>query len=156
MSSPGKRPRTKGRLQVDPNNAYARLGVSPLSTTEEIKSFILGRRSKAMASNRSRGDDDYGAAEAEVTRLQQIEEEIGTPRARAKYDAAHPQNELLTVQSARADGRFDLRERANIASAWLVEELGIEDVFPSAECLALWAPDVDAELEQTLMRFEKT
>ena len=71
----GKRPRPKGRLVVDPNNAYARLGVSPLSSTEEIKAFILGKRSKAMASKRSRGDDDFGAAEAEVTRLQEIEAE---------------------------------------------------------------------------------
>ena len=150
----GKRPRPKGRLVVDPSNAYARLGVSPLSTTEEIKAFILAKRSKAMASKRSRGDDDFGAAEAEVTRLQEIEEEIGTPRARAKYDAKHPQNELLTVQPARADRRFDLRERANIATAWLVEELGAEGVFPSPECIALWAPDIDTDLETTLARFE--
>ena len=154
--SPGPRPRSKGRLVVDPNNAYTRLGVNPLSTTDEIKSLILSKRGQAMASKRSRGDDDFGAAEAEVTRLQQIEEEIGTARARAKYDAAHPQNELLTVQSARADRRFGLRERTQVAAAWLVEQLGVEDVFPSPECLALWLPDIDTELEQTLLRFEKT
>jgi hypothetical protein len=55
--------------------------VSPLSTTEEIKAFVLTKRSKAQASKRSRGDDDFGAAEAEMTRLQDLEEEIGTPRA---------------------------------------------------------------------------
>lgn len=150
----GKRPRPKGRLVVDPNNAYARLGVSPLSSTEEIKAFILAKRSKAQASNRSRGDDDFGAAEAEMTRLQEIEEEIGTPRARAKYDARHPQNELLTVQPARADRRFELRARADLAGAWLVEELGADDVFPSAESIALWTPEIDADLEQMLNRFE--
>ena len=124
--STGARPRPKTRLVVDPNNAYARLGVSPLSTTEEIKAFVLAKRSKAQASKRSRGDDDFGAAEAEMTRLQEIEEEIGTPRARTKYDAKHPQNELLTVQPSRADRRFELRERANLAAAWLVEELGAD------------------------------
>jgi hypothetical protein len=150
------RPRPKGRLVVDPNNAYARLGVSPLSTTEEIKAFVLAKRSKAQASKRSRGDDDFGAAEAEMTRLQEIEEEIGTPRARAKYDAKHPQNELLTVQPARADRRFELRERANLAAAWLVEELGPEGEFPSPESIPLWAPDVDVALEDVLKRFERS
>jgi hypothetical protein len=153
--STGTRPRPKGRLVVDPNNAYARLGVSPLSTTEEIKAFVLTKRSKAQASKRSRGDDDFGAAEAEMTRLQDLEEEIGTPRARAKYDAKHPQNELLTVQPARGDRRFELRERANLAAAWLVEELGPEGEFPSPESLPLWSPDVDAPLEQLLKRFER-
>lgn len=150
------RPRPKGRLVVDPNNAYARLGVSPLSTTEEIKAFVLAKRSKAQASKRSRGDDDFGAAEAEMTRLQEIEEEIGTPRARAKYDAKHPQNELLTVQPARADRRFELRERANLAGAWLVEELGPDGEFPSPESIPLWSPDIDAPLEEILKRFERS
>jgi hypothetical protein len=151
--STGARPRPKGRLVVDPNNAYARLGVSPLSTTEEIKAFVLAKRSKAQASKRSRGDDDFGAAEAEMTRLQEIEEEIGTPRARTKYDAKHPQNELLTVQPARADRRFELRERANLAAAWLVEELGPEGEFPSPESLPLWSPDIDNNLAEVLKRF---
>lgn len=149
------RPRPKTRLVVDPNNAYARLGVSPLATTEEIKSFVLAKRSKAQASKRSRGDDDFGAAEAEMTRLQEIEEEIGTPRARAKYDAKHPQNELLTVQPARADRRFELRERANLAAAWLVEELGPDGEFPSPESIPLWSPDIDPQLEELLKRFER-
>ena len=151
--SAGARPRPKTRLVVDPNNAYARLGVSPLSSTEEIKAFVLAKRSKAQASKRSRGDDDFGAAEAEMTRLQEIEEEIGTARARTKYDARHPQNELLTVQPARADRRFELRERANLASAWLVEELGPEGEFPSPESIPLWSPDIDALLEAILKRF---
>lgn len=149
------RPRPKARLVVDPNNAYARLGVSPLASTEEIKAFVLAKRSKAQQSKRSRGDDDFGAAEAEMTRLQEIEEEIGTPRARAKYDAKHPQNELLTVQPARADRRFELRERANLAAAWLVEELGPEGEFPSPESIPLWSPDIDASLEAVLKRFAR-
>jgi len=149
------RPRARGKLVVDPNNAYARLGVSPLSTTDEIKTFVLAKRSKAQQSKRSRGDDDFGAAEAEMTRLQEIEEEIGTPRARVKYDAKHPQNELLTVQPARADRRFELRERANLAGAWLVEELGADGVFPSPESIPLWSPDIDADLDAVLKRFSK-
>lgn len=149
------RPRPKSRLVVDPNNAYARLGVSPLSSTEEIKAFVLAKRSKAQQSKRSRGDDDFGAAEAEMTRLQEIEAEIGSPRARAKYDARHPQNELFTVQPAAADRRFDLRERANLASAWLVEELGADEEFPSADSIPLWSPDIDGELGLLLKRFER-
>src|SRR5207253_1708519 len=145
----------KGRLVVDPNNAYARLGVSPLSSTEEIKAFVLAKRSKAQASKRSRGDDDFGAAEAEMTRLQEIEEEIGTPRARVKYDAKHPQNEMVTVQPERADGRLGLGERANLAAARLVEELGPEGEFPRAESVPLWSPDIDPRLEEVLKKFEK-
>ena len=33
-----------------------------------------------------------------MTRLQAIEDEIGTPKARARYDRLNPQNALLTIQ----------------------------------------------------------
>jgi len=150
-----KRPRPRARIVVDPNNAYARLGVSPLASTDDIKAHILALRSKAQASKRSRGDQDFGAAEAEMTRLQEIEALIGAPRSRARYDAEHPENELLTVQPAPADRFSGLRERANLAGAWLVEELGREAAFPSADSEAMWAPNLDAELAAVLARHTK-
>src|SRR3954464_11519700 len=131
-----KRPRPKARLVIDPNNAYARLGVSPLLSTEEIRAFISGLRGKGVGTRRGGAAQGFGAAEAEMTRLQEIEAEIGTPRARAAYDQAHPQNELLTVQPGPDDRRFEPRERANLVAAWLAEELGPEGVFPSPECRA--------------------
>ena len=151
----GKRPRPLARLVIDPNNAYARLGVSPLASTDNIKSHILLLRSKAQASKRSRGDQDFGAAEAEMTRLQEIEALIGASRSRAKYDAEHPENELLTVQPAPADRAVGLRERANLAGAWLVEELGHDAPFASAESESMWAPNVDAELALVLARHRR-
>lgn len=152
-----RRPRPKARIIVDPHNAYARLGVSPLLSTEEIRAFISAKRGKLVSGRRGQAAQGFGAAEAEMTRLQEIEAEIGTPRARAAYDQAHPQNELLTVQPSADDQRFEPRRRAELASAWLAEELGRGGTFPSAECLALWAPaGLDAELGAHLARFERT
>jgi hypothetical protein len=141
---------------IDPSNAYARLGVSPLLSTEEIRAFVSAKRGKLVSGRRGQAAQGFGAAEAEMTRLQEIEAEIGTPRARAAYDQAHPQNELLTVQPSADDQRFEPRRRAALSGAWLAEELGRGGVFPSAECLALWSPgDLDAELRAVLTRSER-
>ena len=149
-----KRPRPKARIVIDPNNAYARLGVSPLLGTDEIRAFISGLRGKVVGARRGVAAQGFGEAEKEMTRLQEIEAEIGTPRARIAYDQAHPQNELLTVQPGPEDRRFEPRERAGLVSAWLVEELGPEGVFPSAGCRALWSlSGVDAPLAELLSRF---
>lgn len=149
-----KRPRPKARIVIDPNNAYARLGVSPLLSTDEIRAFISGLRGKVVGGRRGVAAQGFGAAEAEMTRLQEIEAEIGTPRARLAYDQAHPQNELLTVQPGAEDRRFEPRERASLVSAWLVEELGPEGLFPSPECRALWSlSGIDSELSDFLSRF---
>ena len=120
----GRRPKPKARLLIDPDNAYARLGVSPLASTDEIKAFINDRRSKALSRRRSQGREVFGAEDVEITRLQELEEEIGSARARAAYDQEHPQNELLTVQPSPRDRALEPRQRAQLAAAWLREELG--------------------------------
>jgi hypothetical protein len=136
----GERPRAKTMVQLDPDNAYARLGVSPLRPTAEIKEVINLERKEVMRRRRTRGDQRFGEEDAEVTRLQEIEDEIGTPRARARYDRLNPQNVLLTVQPGPGDSCLDPANRAGLASAWLVEELGRERAPATAESLALWAP----------------
>ena len=79
--------------------------------------------------------------------MQALENEIGTPKTRAKYDQANPQNELLTIQPCPHDRWLDPRHRASLISAWLVEELGRDVQLPSPESLKLWAPrGLDPEL----------
>jgi len=136
----GERPRAKTMVQLDPDNAYARLGVSPLLPTPEIKEVINRERKDVMRRRRTRGEQRFGEEEAEMTRLQSIEEEIGTPKARVRYDQLNPQNVLLTVQPGPGDACLDPANRAGLATAWLVEELGREGPLPSPESLALWAP----------------
>jgi hypothetical protein len=137
----GRRPRSKTLVRIDLENAYARLGVSPLMSAESIKELINTKRREMMRRRRARGEQRFGEEEAEMTRLQQIEDEIGTPKARARYDQANPQNELLTIQPCPRDVRFEPSRRAGLATAWLVEELGREVVLPSPDCLAFWAAD---------------
>jgi hypothetical protein len=151
-----RRPRPRARIVIDPNNAYARLGVSPLLGTEDIRAFISNLRGKVVGARRGQAAQGFGAAEAEMARLQEIEAEIGTPRARLAYDQAHPQNELLTVQPGPDDRRFEPRERANLVAAWLGEELGPGGLFPSPECRALWSlGGIDGALAEVLARFER-
>jgi hypothetical protein len=142
---------------IDPNNAYARLGVSPLLSTDEVRALIAQKRGKVVGARRGIAAQGFGAAEAEMTRLQEIEAEIGTPRARLAYDQAHPQNELLTVQSGPDDRRFELRQRADLVSAWLAEGLRLGhdgSLFPSPECRALWSlSGIDDALAGVLSRF---
>ena len=58
--------------------------------TEEIKEIINTKRKEVMRRRRTRGEQQFGVEEAEMTRLQEIENEIGSPRARAQYDAGQP------------------------------------------------------------------
>jgi len=134
------RPRPRTLIAVDPDNAYAKLGVSPLSTTEEIKRVIDERRAAASARRAARADASYGEDDAEMVRLQQLDKEIGTPRARAAYDAAHPANALLTVQPGVRDGWLQRGGRGGLISEWLVEELGADAWLPSPSALPLWLP----------------
>jgi hypothetical protein len=148
-----KRPRPKARIVIDPGNAYARLGVSPLASTEEIKAFINDARARALTRRRSQGRDAFGDEDAEIARLQEIEEEIGTPRARAAYDALYPQNELLTVQPCPRDRLLEPRRRAQLATAWLLEVLGPEAQLGSPDAHELWLPrGLDPALAATLVR----
>jgi hypothetical protein len=139
---------------LDLHNSYARLGVSPLLPTEEIKEVINRKRKELMRRRRTRADQQFGEEEAEMTFLQAIENEIGTAKARAQYDRLNPQNILLTIQPAPADASLDPRYRAGLVTAWLVEELGRESPLPSAEALSLWAPHgLDPEVLELLGAF---
>jgi hypothetical protein len=150
----GGRPRSKSLVRLDLYNAYARLGVSPLMSTDEIKAAVLRKRNELMKRRRTRSRQQFGEEETEITELQAIEEEIGTPRARAKYDQANPQNELLTVQPSPHDRWLDPLRRASLISAWLVEELGRDCLLPSPESLRFWAPrGLDDELTAFLADF---
>jgi|GEM_PF-3173901 len=151
------RPQPNSRVLIDPNNAYDRLGVSPLDDTEEIGTIIRQRRNEIKTRRGARGDQRFGKEEEELTELQRIEDEIGVPKKRLAYDLANPQNELLTVQPSPDDQYLAPKRRAALVSAWLVEELGDSVLLPSADCLGLWAPGgVDAELLQALKPFEDT
>jgi hypothetical protein len=125
---------------LDVDNAYARLGVSPLLPTDEIKEAINRKRKELSRRRRTRADQQFGEEDAEMARLQAIEDEIGTPKARAQYDRLNPQNALLTIQPAPGDLSLDTRYRSGLATAWLVEVLGRDSLLPSAHALALWAP----------------
>ncbi len=150
----GVRPCSKTLVRLDLYNAYARLGVSPLMSTEEIKAAVQRKRKELMRRRRARSQQEFGEEEAEITALQAIEDEIGMPRARAKYDQTHPQNELLTVQPSPHDRWLDPKHRASLISDWLVEELGRDAAAPSAESLRFWAPrGISPELAAFLKEF---
>jgi hypothetical protein len=152
----GGRPRAKTMVGLDVYNAYARLGVSPLLSTDEIKEIINRKRKELMRRRRTRADQQFGEEDAEMTSLQAIEDEIGTPKARARYDRVNPQNLLLTVQAAPGDAGLDPGYRSGLVTAWLVEELGRESRIPSAEDLSLWAPHgLDPEIIEYLAGFAR-
>ena len=52
MSVP-KRPKPDAPLRIDPNNAYARLGVSPLASTDAIRALLRDKRKAAMEARRA-------------------------------------------------------------------------------------------------------
>jgi hypothetical protein len=149
-SKSGTRPRAKTMVQLDLHNAYALLGVSPLMATEEIKEIINRKRKEVNRKRRLRGEQLFGEEEAEMTRLQAIEDEIGTPKARALYDRLNPQNALLTIQPGPQDAAMDPKHRAGLAAAWVIEELGRDGSLLSPESLALWAPQ---GLDQGLLEY---
>jgi hypothetical protein len=153
-TSGGARPRAKTMVRLDLYNAYARLGVSPLLPTDEIKEVINRKRKEVMRQRRTRGEQQFGEEEAEMTRLQAIEDEIGTPKARARYDRLNPQNALLTIQPGLHDVCLDSKHRAGLATAWVVEQLGHASSLPSPESIALWASQgLDTDLVAFLTSF---
>ena len=153
-TGPGKRPRSKTFVALDLDNAYARLGISPLTPTDEIKDVVNRKRKELMRRRRTRGQHHFGDEEAEMTALQIIEDEVGSPRSRARYDAANPQNMLLTVQPGPRDRLLDPGRRAGMLTAWAVEELGRDAPLPSPECAWLWAPGgLDPEVAAFLEGF---
>lgn len=149
-----QRPRPRTRLAIDPDNAYARLGASPLATTDEIKKLLSDKRGKAMAARRAAGQQAFGAHEQEIIELQAIEKQIGTPAARAVYDREHPQNALLTVQSAPRDKAFEPAGVAALVTVWLVDELGPDAMLLHPDAYWLWLPGgLDPELAAQLAAF---
>ena len=145
------RPRPKTRLAIDPDNAYGRLGASPLATTDELKKILSDKRGAALAQRRAKGQVGGGEEEAAIIELQAIEALIGAPAARAAYDREHPQNALLTVQPAPRDRAFEPARTANLVGAWLVEELGPEAMLLHPDAYWLWLPTgLDPELENQL------
>lgn len=148
------RPRPKTRLAIDTENAYAKLGASPLSTIDEIKKMLSDKRGKAMAARRAKGQSAFGDEEAEIIELQAIEKEIGTPAARAAYDREHPQNALLTVQPAPRDRAFEPAKVASLVTSWLADELGPDAMLLHPDALWLWIPGgLDPELQSQLQPF---
>ena len=153
MSTP-QRPRPKSRLAIDPDNAYAKLGASPLASIDEIKKLLSDKRGKAMAARRAKGQSAFGEEEAEIIELQAIEKEIGSPGARASYDREHPQNALLTVQPASRDRAFEPAKIASLVTSWLVEELGPEAMLLHPDAYWLWMPGgLDPDLATQLKPF---
>ena len=153
MSTP-QRPRPKTRLAIDPENAYARLGSSPLASIDEIKKVLSDKRGKAMAARRAKGQAAAGDEEAEIIELQASEKEIGSPAARAAHDREHPQNALLTVQPASRDKAFEPAKIASLVTSWLVEELGPESMLLHPDAYWLWIPGgLDPDLAQQLQPF---
>jgi hypothetical protein len=134
-----KRPRSKRFLSMSQDNAYARLGVSPLASTDEIATLISKRRGEAMKRAKAQAQRG-GEAQEEILFLDRIHEEIGKPAARKNYDEKHPQNVLLTVQPSQAEQAWLPHRRAGLISEWLREELGEGEFVPSPNCLTLWAP----------------
>lgn len=154
MSSQPSRPRPKTRLAIDPDNAYARLGISPLASIDEIKKLLSDKRGKAMAARRAKGQAASGEEEAEIIELQAIEKEIGSPAARAAHDREHPQNALLTVQPAPRDKAFEPGRVASLVTSWLLEELGPEALLLHPDAYWLWMPGgLDPELAAQLQPF---
>jgi hypothetical protein len=149
------RPRPKARLILDVDNPYARLGVSPLAGIDEIKRVASEQRGKWMAQRRAEGQQAAAGTEAEIIAIQDVEQQIGTPAARALYDREHPQNVLLTVQPAPRDRAFSAAGTSALVTAWLVEELGADAMVVHPDAHWLWLPaGLDAELLGELARFE--
>ena len=153
----GQRPRPKTRLAIDLDNAYAKLGASPLASIDEIKKLLSDKRGKAMAARRARGQQAFGDDELEIVELQAIEKQIGTAATRDAYDREHPQNTLLTVQAAPRDKVFEPARVASLATAWLADELGPDAMLLHPDAYWLWLPGgLDPELAAQLAAFAAT
>lgn len=151
------RPRPKTRLAIDPENAYAKLGASPLATTDDIKKLLSEKRGKAMAARRAKGQAASGDDEHEIIELQAIEKQIGAPAARARYDREHPQNALLTVQPAPRDRALEPTRIGGLVTAWLLDELGADALLLHPDAYWLWLPHgLDPDLAAQLAPFART
>lgn len=149
------RPRPKARITVDIDNPYARLGVSPLASIDEIKRMASERRAQWMAKRRAAGATSSPEMESRIMEIQDIEKQIGARATRAAYDREHPQNTLLTVQPGSRDRGIGTAGAAGLVTAWLAEQLGPDALLVHPDALWLWLPaDIDPVLAQELARFQ--
>ncbi len=149
-----ERPRPQAMVGIDPDNAYARLGVSPTASTDEIKTFVDTRIAEIKAAMR---DHPSREKEEALARLSEVGKLIGTPRARLKYHEANPWNELLAVQRAPADEALDPGARTGLVTAALLLELGPFAALPSARSFDVWAPSgISEALAAELQAFLRT
>jgi hypothetical protein len=152
-----KRPNPCGFVQYDPNNYYAKLGISPLTPIKEIKTIIM-RKQMEIKNQLHRGSQQTSKKTELINqfdKLQKIAESFASPKKREEYDRLNPQSELLTVQSGDYDDWFERSSRLDLVSAWLVKELGREKFLPTPESLPLWCPmGLDPELLDFLSQVE--
>jgi len=149
------RPRPKARIQPDLDNPYARLGVSPLASIDEIKQVAANRRGELINRRRRQGADGARDLEQQIIEIQDIEKQIATPGVRAAYDREHPQSTLLTVQAGPRDRGFGPANAASLVTAWLAEQLGTEEQLVHPDALWLWLPaGLDPVLAEVLARFQ--
>jgi hypothetical protein len=150
-----KRPKPHTFVQCDPNNYYARLGISPLTPTKDIKTIITRKQNEAKKRRRFQEGQEFSEADFEFVELQEIAEFFASDKKREEYDRLNPQNALLTVQLSDTHDWLDRSSRLNFVSAWLVEELGREEFLPTPESLQLWCPrGLDTELFDFLEQYE--
>ncbi len=150
-----KRPKPNMLIQYDPNNFYAKLGVSPQASIRDIKSIITKKQNEAKNKKRYEEAGKYGKAEDEFIEWQKIAKAFASPKKREEYDLLNPQSELLTVQASEYDDWLDRFSRIDLVSAWLVEYLGQEKFLPTPDSLHLWCPcGIDTELLSFLEQFE--
>jgi hypothetical protein len=151
MSGPMReRPRSRSFIAYDKNNAYERLGVSPLASTAEILSRIFELRQEASRLAKSAVDASFGEETEAVLKIDEIADTIGDPVKRQQYDGEHPQNIMLTVQPSSMD-RFQLPyRRAGLISEWLREKLEHDVFLPTPSSSQLWLLDT---VDQSLLDF---
>lgn len=149
------RPRPKARVVIDPHNAYARLGVSPLMATSEIKALILKKRADVQKCRRGQSRSSFDLNDAEMARLQAIEDEIGVAKKRAAYDAANPHNTLLTVQPPPGDRILGGSAHLDVVTSWLREVLGPHARLLSPASIPHWSPPDDEWLRAQLERHRR-
>ncbi len=150
-----KRPKPHSFVQYDPENYYAKLGISPLTPTREIKKIITRKQNDAKKRRRLRAGGKFSEEDHEFNELQRIMESFASSKKREEYDRLNPQSELLTVQWNEYDDWFDKNSQVDFVSAWLIEELGQEKFLPTPGALQLWCPGgLDVELLDFLAQFE--
>lgn len=151
----GARPRPLARIVIDPNNAYARAGVAPSMTSQEIRRELTRKHAKLS------GDAKLSGGRKELTeQLEQLGgllDQLGDAKRRARYDAEHPENELLTVQPSGRDAMPAPARLAALATGWLLDEGDPEAWLPHPESLSIWCPGgVSTELTEFLQAFSET